>query len=251
MLRLFRDVGYVIVRSDWAIPSDEASMLFVQGGFSNPTHRQADDFSFEWFEHGRKILSDSGHYGYTRDKWERYFDSTRAHNTIEVDGQDYSTREDGTYGNAVRSARQLTEGVRIVLQVYHDDLEFWHRRQIDYRPGEELEINDSMRSDGPRTYVQWHHFAPAFELSGNTARFELDDGEMLVDLTTSTSCGDATRYRKIRGRSEPPIQGWVSLAARERHERWALGVECQARNATLEARYKVELPATVAAAMPR
>jgi hypothetical protein len=251
MLRHFRDVGYVIIRSDWAIPSDEASMLFVQGGFFNPTHRQADDFSFEWFEHGRKILSDSGHYGYTRDKWERYFDSTRAHNTIEVDGQDYSTREDGAYGNAVRSARRSTEGVRIVLQVYHDDLEFWHRRQIDYRPGEELEIKDSMRSDGSRTYVQWHHFAPAFELSGNAASFELDDGEMLVELTTSTSCGDETRYRKIRGRSEAPIQGWVSLAARERHERWALGVECQARNATLEARYKVLLPAIVAAAMPR
>ena len=93
MLRHFRDVGYVIVRSDWAIPSDEASMIFIQGGFFNPTHRQADDFSFEWFEHGRKILSDSGQYGYTRDKWERYFDSTRAHNTIEVDGRNYSSRE--------------------------------------------------------------------------------------------------------------------------------------------------------------
>jgi hypothetical protein len=32
------------------------------------------------------------------------------------------------------------------------------------------------------------------------------------------------------------------LAARERQERWALGVECNARNATLEARYKVGLP---------
>jgi len=56
MLKHFRDVGYVIVRSDWAIPSDRASMIFIQGGFFSPPHRQADDFSFEWFEHGRKIL---------------------------------------------------------------------------------------------------------------------------------------------------------------------------------------------------
>jgi len=116
-----------------------------------------------------------------------------------------------------------------------------HRRQIDYRPGEELKIKDSVRSDRPRSYVQWHHFAPAFELSGNAESFELEDGEMLVDLTTSTSCGDETRYRKIRGRSERRIQGWVSLAERERHERWVLGVECHARNATLEARYEVGL----------
>jgi hypothetical protein len=217
-------------------------MIFVQGGFFNPTHRQADDFSFEWFEHGRKILSDSGHYGYTNDKWERYFDSTSAHNTIEVDGQDYSTREDGAYGNAVRSAQQSTEGIRIILQVDHDDLGFWHRRQIDHHPGEELRIKDSVRSDHPRTYVQWHHFAPTFELSGSAESFELDDGEMLVELTTSTSCGDHTTYQKIRGQIEPRIQGWVSLAARERQERWALGVECNARNATLEARYKVGLP---------
>jgi Heparinase II/III-like protein/Heparinase II/III N-terminus len=242
MLRHFRDVGYVIVRSDWAIPPDEASMIFIQGGFFNTTHRQADDFSFEWFEHGRKILSDSGHYGYTRDRWESYFDSTRAHNTIEVDGRDYSSKDGGrTYGDAVRSAQQTTEGMRIILQIDHDDLGFWHRRQIDYHPGEELRIKDSVRSDRPRTYVQWHHFAPAFELSGRAESFELDDGEMLVDLTTSTSCGDDTIYQKIRGQSEPRVQGWVSLAERERQERWALGVECQAQNATLEARYKMGL----------
>ena len=252
ILRHFKDVGYVVIRSDWAIPSDEASMIFIQGGFFNPTHRQSDDFSFEWFEHGRKILSDSGHYGYTRDKWEGYFDSTRAHNTIEVDGRDYSNKEeDRIYGNAVRSAQQTTQGMRIIMQIYHDDLGFWHRRQIDYRPGEELRIKDSVRSDRPRTYVQWHHFARAFELSGGAESFELDDGEMIVDLTASTSCGNQTKYREIRGQVEPHIQGWASVAERERHERWALGVECNARNATLEARFKVGLPATVAAAMPR
>ena len=199
MLRHFKDVGYVIVRSDWAIPSEEASMMFIQGGFFNPNHRQADDFSFEWFEHGRKILADSGHYGYTQDKWERYFESTSAHNTIEVDRRNYLSLEGGTYGNAVKSAQQTREGMRIVLQVYHDDLGFWHRRQIDYRPGEESIIKDTVRSNRPRTYVQWHHFARAFDLSGSAGRFELDDGEMLVELRTSTSCGGDTHYKKIRG----------------------------------------------------
>jgi hypothetical protein len=237
ILRHFRDIGYVIFRSDWAIPPDAASMIFVQGGFFNPTHRQADDFSFEWFEQGHKILSDSVHYGYTNDKWERYFASTRAHNTIEVDGQDYSTGEGGAYGDAVRMARQSADGVRIILQVHHDDLGFWHRRQIDYRPGEELRIKDAVRSNRPRVYVQWHHFDRAFELLGNAGRFELDDGKLLVELTTSASCGDGTKYMKIRGQREPRIQGWASVAARERHRRWALGVECKARNATIEARY--------------
>jgi hypothetical protein len=89
LIKHFRDAGYVIVRSDWAIPSQDASMLFIQGGFFNPTHRDADDLSFEWFEHGRKILSDSGRYIVIENEWRDYFDSTRAHNTVEVDGADY------------------------------------------------------------------------------------------------------------------------------------------------------------------
>jgi hypothetical protein len=237
MLRHFKDVGYVVGRSDWAIPSEEASMIFIRGGFFNMIHRQADDFSLEWFEQGRKILSDSGHYGYTGDEWHRYFDSTRAHNSVEVDGQNYSDQQANAYGNAVLRAQQTSDGMRIILQIYHNDLNLRHRRQIDYRPGEELRIKDALRSDRPRVYVQWHHFDRAFELFGNARRFELDDGESLVGLTTSTSCGARTKYMKIRGQREPRIQGWASVADRDRHRRWALGVECKARNATIEARY--------------
>ena len=239
MLRHVKDVGYIIVRSDWAIPVEAASMMFVRGGFFSKTHRHADDFSFEWFERGRKILSDSGKHGYTRDKWEDYFDSTRAHNTIEVDGLDHSVHEDEAYGDATEMARATSGGMRIILQVHHGDLGFWHRRQIDYRPGEELRIEDSVRSDRVRDYVQWHHFAQAFELSGGAGRFEIDDGEMLVELTTSTSCGDGTEYMMIRGQREPRLQGWASIADRERHSRWALGIACEARNATFEARYEL------------
>jgi Heparinase II/III-like protein len=240
LLKQFREVGYVIARSDWAIPAQEASMLFVQGGFFNETHRDADDFSFEWFERGCKILSDSGFYGYTRDRWEDYFDSTRAHNTVEVDGRNYSDRQENAYGNAVRAAQKTAAGMRIILQIYLEDLSFWHRRQIDYRPGEMLRIKDALRSDRPRVYVQWHHFDRAFELSGDAGRFELDDGALLVELTTSTSCGEGAKYMKIRGQREPRIQGWASVAKRERHRRWALGVKCKARNATIEARYVLD-----------
>jgi hypothetical protein len=239
LLRHFEEVGYIVVRSDWATSVEDASMMFVQGGFFNRTHRHADDLSFEWFERGRKILSDSGKYGYTRDKWEDYFESTRAHNTVEADGLDYSVNQNDAYGNAAKMVRVTGQGMRIILQVHHRDLGFWHRRQIDYRPGEELRIKDTVRSDRVRDYVQWHHFARAFELSGDAGRFEIDDGGMLVELTTSTSCADDTEYMKIRGQREPRLQGWASVADRERHPRWALGIECQARNATFEALFEL------------
>jgi hypothetical protein len=249
MLRHFHNVGYVIARSDWAILAEDASMLFAQGGFFKSAHRHADDFSFEWFEHGRKILSDSGKYAYTPKRWENYFESTRAHNTVEVDGRNHSDLQQNAYGDAVRSAEMTDGGIRIVMQVFHQHprIRARHQRQIDYRPGEELSIKDTLSSARSRVYVQWHHFAREFELSGDAGSFEIDDGEMLVGLATSTSCGDETRYMKIRGQKEPRLQGWASVDDRERHPRWALGVECEARNATFEARYQLEPVAPVLA----
>jgi hypothetical protein len=239
-LRHLRDAGYVIVRSDWAIPAKDASMLFIQGGFFNRSHRQSDDFSFEWFERGRKILSDSGKYHYNADDWRSYFTSTRAHNTIEVDGLDFpSKNQKHAYGSGVKLARRTGKGVTIIMQVENQVLQVQHRRRIDYRPGQELSIKDTVRSDRPRVYVQWHHFASAFELSGDGGRFALDDGDILIDLEASTSCGRDTKYERIKGQRRPRIQGWASTDHLERHRRWALGVECKAQNATFEARYEL------------
>jgi hypothetical protein len=78
LLRHFEDTGYVVVRSDWAVPTENASMLFVQGGLLNRAHRDYDDLTFEWFDRGRKILSDSGKYTVVPGEWRDYFNSTRA-----------------------------------------------------------------------------------------------------------------------------------------------------------------------------
>ena len=231
----FDDVGYVIIRSDWAIPAQEASMLFVRGGFFERTHRDADDFSFEWFEHGRKILSDSGKYAYTKDVWEDYFNSTRAHNTVEVDDIDYPRDQGSAYGDAVQRIERTADGVRIMMEVYHVGLETWHRREITYSPGRQLTVSDTVGSEQRRRYVQWHHFARAFELSGKAGRFLASDDGTVVNIEATSSCGEGTTYEMIRGQIEPRIQGWASVEDRERHPRWALGVVCEAQKASFAA----------------
>jgi hypothetical protein len=234
-LKDFEDAGYVIARSDWAIPADSASMLIARSGFFGRSHRHADDFGFEWFEQGRKLVSEGGKYANTGDEWDSYFHSTRAHNTIEIDGHDYSLEDN--YGNAAKIVKKFYRGIILVLQVEHEDLGVWIRRRIDYHPGEDLEIKDTVRSGRRHIYVQWHHFSPAFALSGGAGGFELDDGDLLVDLKAVSSCGDDTEYSLIKGQLEPQIQGWTSPEDRVLHARWALGVTCEAKNATFEAHY--------------
>jgi hypothetical protein len=240
LIEHFDDVGYVIVRSDWAIPAQDASMLFVQGGFFETTHRDADGFSFEWFEHGRMILSDSGKYGYTKDEWNEYFDSTRAHNTVEVDGENYSIRDGDTYGDAVKWLERTADSFRITMEVHHHvEQDTWHRREIAYVPARQLTVTDSVRSDRQRHYVQWHHFAGQFDLSGQAGRFRANDGNIVVDVEVTSSCGESTTYEMIKGQTTPRVQGWASVADRERHPRWALGVACEADTATFTALFRL------------
>lgn len=150
---------------------------------------------------------------------------------------DYPRGDEGTdvpYGNAVRRVEQGDERIGIVMEIYQVALEVVHQRQFDYQPGKQLRVIDTLRSDrpGPRRFVQWHHFAREFELTGQGGRFQADHGELPVDIEVSSSCGDRTTYETIKGQTEPRIQGWASLASRERHPRWALGVACEAKTAS-------------------
>jgi uncharacterized heparinase superfamily protein len=53
-----------------------------------PGHAHGDIFSFELSLHGRRVLVDAGVFGYEADERRRFARSTRAHNTVEIDGED-------------------------------------------------------------------------------------------------------------------------------------------------------------------
>jgi len=55
-----------------------------------PAHAHADMFSFELYIDGERVFVDSGVYEYTAGKWRDYFRSTRAHNSVEINGKDQS-----------------------------------------------------------------------------------------------------------------------------------------------------------------
>jgi uncharacterized heparinase superfamily protein len=53
-----------------------------------PAHAHADIFSFEMSVGGRRMIVDSGVGAYEAGPWREYYRSTRAHNTLSVDGED-------------------------------------------------------------------------------------------------------------------------------------------------------------------
>src|SRR5690606_32598509 len=84
-LRVYRDDGYAIFREGWPDkPSLDDDYLFLGAGFHSSGHKHPDHLSFEWSFRGQPILVDSGKFTYTKGDWKRFFNSTRAGNSVEV-----------------------------------------------------------------------------------------------------------------------------------------------------------------------
>lgn len=90
----FQDSGFYLLQSGHRNTNDRISVLFDCGqlGFGTiAAHGHADALSFTLKAFGEDILIDPGTYDYfTYPEWRKYFKSTLAHNTMEIDGQDQS-----------------------------------------------------------------------------------------------------------------------------------------------------------------
>ncbi len=84
-MNTFPDAGYYAYR-------DDDVFLMIDGGATGPeylmAHAHADIFSYELSLHGRPFIVDTGVYEYPEGPMREYVRSTRAHNTVTVDGRD-------------------------------------------------------------------------------------------------------------------------------------------------------------------
>src|SRR5690606_872956 len=130
-LAWFPESGYAIVRNDWNTrPLSEQLFLFLNGAFHSQAHRHADDLSILWYDRGRPILVDSGKYSYNRDSWRDYVRSTRAHNTVEIDGEDYSIRRKDAYGSALKGYQRFGNAFLLVAETRHAHVGVNHKRVV-------------------------------------------------------------------------------------------------------------------------
>ena len=92
--RAYPESGYYLLQAGGA-ERHGVSVVFDCGelGFGSiAAHGHADALSFTLRAFGQDVLVDPGTYDYfSYPEWRRYFRSTRAHNTVEVDGLDQST----------------------------------------------------------------------------------------------------------------------------------------------------------------
>lgn len=179
-------------------------------------HGHADALAFTLRVSGVDVFVDPGTYDYfTFPEWREYFRSTRAHNTVEVDGADQSEMLGKFLWGRRAEARCVAwapaaQGGRVVGE--HDGYArlpdpVRHRRAIELDGGARVvTIRDEIEARGR------HRVVLAFHLAEHCRVSAAGPGEFVVAVA-----GAALRLRldarlsarALRG-SEAPIAGWVS-----------------------------------------
>jgi len=191
-----------------------------------PAHAHADMLSYELFIENRPVIVDSGVFEYAPGTWRDYFRSTRAHNTVALEGRNQSE----VYGSfrVARRARpikcgwSLDGGVQWV-RAGHDGYRRLpqnaeHVRTVAMLPGLWI-ILDAISAVGRVEAASYLHLHPDLEVV--RAR---EDAWRIDGLDTNvwvTPWGFRTETL-VKGREDLPPQGWYSSEFGMRRPNWVL-----------------------------
>jgi hypothetical protein len=242
-VRGFREGGYFVARDSWSFdPSPgKGSYLAQISAFHSRTHKHADDLSFVWFDRGREILVDAGQFGFVgrteprsvereagfwySDPRRQYVESTRAHNTVQIDDSDHDRVGRKRYGSALRTWGVSGDVVHARSSVWHHAVR--HARLLLFDPGKWLVVFDRVRDPNGdlHRFRQWFHLAPDLmaEPRGGSG-FSFDGPGLEVPIAVG-SASQATPIDPVRGAENPELQGWWSPRPLALEPNWAFGFE--------------------------
>ncbi len=208
------ETGYFILRDI------NDGWLIVDCGLSCPdflpAHAHSDLLSFELSLEGQRVIVDAGTYEYTDGNWRDYFRSTRAHNTVSVDGAEQSDAW-GSFRLGRRAKHIPGKIIKTSLGSCFvgghrgfttPTVNVAHHRRIACLDASVWIVVDELIGAGKHAIENYLHFHPAIDVqkeSENVLTFSLNDSTYRVE-----SFG--VQQAKLISAAEQPIQGWYSDA---------------------------------------
>ena len=229
-IRVFPESGLAVLRSGWpdAESFDRASYLAQQAAFHSRTHKQADDLSFIWYDRGAVILIDAGSYGFLgrtesgSDLWNKgfwysdpkriYVESTRSHNTVEIDGKSFNRRDTPPYGSAIQRWGETEDGL-LFIETHATQFEtIGHTRLLVFDPGNWLLVYDwlSDEAGAEHDFRQWFHFAPDLTVDTQNGELRVSGEPLSAKLSVISLLPTPTSSEPVFGREDPDLLGWWS-----------------------------------------
>lgn len=209
--------GWHVMRSGW---QTDACYLLLDAGPFGTGHQHEDKLSILVHAFGRLLICEAGRYSYDDSPWRRYVLSTRAHNTIMVDGLDQRH-------SAVRESFQTDRPVDTTW-ISTETLDFASGDYtLGYGRAENVPVQHrrSVLFIKPRLWLVVDRVHPADDLPHKVeSLFHLDAPDVEVDpatgaVVTTNPTGpnvallpvgfDGWQIEIVQGQTEPVVQGWM------------------------------------------
>ncbi len=221
----FPYAGYYVMRSGWR---PDAIWALFDGGPFGYGHQHEDKLNLLVHAHGAPLLTEGGNYAYDNSEMRRYVLSTRAHNTIRVDGQDQHRRlrfrrEDVDITAPAGGRWRASEKYDIAEATYDEgygpdaDRTVTHRRAVIFLKGGVaglgpcfLVIDRLLPTDGaPHEYeVLWHFATEGAGTAGLTVRAVGTDRPGLSVIPAAVPGLDVAI---VAAQEAPEWQGWRAI----------------------------------------
>jgi hypothetical protein len=247
--RAFAESGYFVVKSK-PRPGEkhaDAGYLAQIAAFHSRTHKHADDLSFVWYDRGALLLVDSGRYGYFgkvekgSPLWQEgfwysdpnrvYCESTRAHNTVEIDGRNYPRKGVKPYGSALDRSGSLRDEVFFSECEVKHFKSIRHVRLLIFKPSAWLVVCDWLHDnlEVPHEYRQWFHFEPELSVRRDGQQYVATGARPEQSLRAVSLLSGATCGKTYLARDAAPMQGFWSPSDRTMLPSYAVAFEQTAR----------------------
>lgn len=222
-----------------AVRRGSSYLLFAASRLSD-IHKHSDDLSLIWFE-GEDILCDAGKYAYEKSRKSAYAVSTRAHNTLEINGK--NTYERGATDNPLPGS-YLLEAVRegevykIRGEMNLEKFAAKHERQISYRPGAGLDVLDSVMAAQKNSYALYWGFPETARVLAKTKNGVTIGLKSGAQVRATFHSREKIALKIVKGRLFPRLLGWRSPSYGVLVPAYCLIVKTKAQNAKIYSRFK-------------
>jgi hypothetical protein len=214
----FPYAGHFVMRTGWT-PDD--AYLFFDGGPFGYGHQHEDKLNVVIYAHGRVHVTDPGNYPYDDSQWRKYVLSTRAHNTVMVDGQEQNQRgkprDEYVVKEPLPHVWVTQPSFDFVSASYEEgygpsrDRSVTHTRSILFIKPDFWILVDFMsaQDDREHTYESMFHLDTLkADVVGNRKSVETRNRDA-GNLGIYGILAEGAEVEVISGQEEPIVQGWI------------------------------------------
>ncbi len=211
-LSIVEHSGYCIIHS-----LNNVRVIFDHGPLGMPplyNHGHADALSITLSKEGKKFLVDPGTYRYNGEPtFRKYFKSTRAHNTVTIDGCDQAVQETGfiwSHPYKTKTLRTTYQNNNFLIEAMHDGYTrlknpVVHKRTFHFFAASNIIIKDSFAGEGQHDFELLFHLHPDVSVTKDHEWWAINNQGISVFIQLL----DDYDFNFIKGQGDP-LLGWYS-----------------------------------------